>query len=163
MTIPNRLWGAVIVGVALAIVGISLRSTNDTTAFGQSVQASPSQGPTGAAGANGSNGTNGTNGTNATVEQAKVLTTASDGTLTWTYPTAYGAGVVPVVECLAQSASTTTVVNCQLTATPTNTSAALRVTLTNVTVVTLIGLSILSVPTSPGVTTVHVTARAPSP
>lgn len=79
------------------------------------------------------------------------LTTATDGTLTWTYPVACGAGVVPYVQALARGASgSTDVLNPQLDGVQTNTQAKFRVTRTAVTTVALLGLNILSVPSSPG-------------
>lgn len=97
----------------------------------------------------------------ATFQEA-ILTTAMDGTVTWTYPVAYGAGVVPVVTGLAVgTAGSTDVINVQLDGNPTNTAAKFRVTRTALSVVALLGLTILSVPASVGATKIHALARLP--
>lgn len=89
-------------------------------------------------------------------------TTDSAGLYTWTYPVAYAGGVVPVVEAIAVGSSgSTDVINVQINGTPGNTSCQVRVARTQVSVVALIGLSILSIPASVGATVVHITARAP--
>lgn len=97
-----------------------------------------------------------------TVQQAASLTTIAAGTVSWTYPVAYAGGVVPIIECVAiATVSTTYTINCQLDGAPTNTQAKFRVTRADVTTVALLGLNILSIPANPGITTIHVTARAP--
>lgn len=129
-------------------------------------------GATGAAGAPGSVGATGPTGAtgpsgpgcsnSSLIEQCAIVTTTTAGTYTWTYPNAYASGVVPIVQSLAQGASgSTNVVNVQLDGVPTNTQAKFRVTLTQLSVVSLIGLTILSVPTSPGAIVLHVEALAP--
>lgn len=143
-------WSAWAVAFIIVLGGVSFRSTQENPAHGQIVTTSPSQGPQGPAG------------TPGTVEQRAVVTTASDGTYTWVYPSAYGAGVVPVVTSVAQAtAGSTDVINVQLDGAPTNTQAKFRVTRTQQSVVALLGLTILSVPSSPGATQLHVTARSP--
>lgn len=102
-------------------------------------------GATGAAGSNGTNGTNATTTANATssvaglesgadktkldalvqVQRLRVQTDSS-GNYTWTYPTAYGSGIVPVVTVVAEG-SGSTLVNAQLVGAPTNTSAVIKV------------------------------------
>jgi hypothetical protein len=87
---------------------------------------------------------------------------AADGTITWTYPTPFGAGVVPRVVAVAEvAAGVTDVVNVQIVDTPTNTQCKLLVNRTNRSTVSLIGLTILSLPAQPGVTWVHVVALEP--
>lgn len=84
---------------------------------------------------------------------------AADGTLTWTFSTPFGASVVPRCFAVAEvAAGVTDVVNVQVVDTPTNTQCKFLVNRTNRSVVALIGLTILSVPASPGVTWVHVCA-----
>lgn len=79
------------------------------------------------------------------------LTTATDGTVTWTYPVACSVGANPYVQALSRAtAGSTDVINVQMDGAPTNTAAKFRITRTAVTVVSLLGLTILSVPTSPG-------------
>lgn len=87
---------------------------------------------------------------------------AADGTLTWTFATPFTAGVVPIVVGVAEVANgVTDVVNVQVVDTPTNTSCKMIVNRTNRSVVALIGLTILSVPSSPGATWVHAIALEP--
>lgn len=87
------------------------------------------------------------------------LQTAVNGTLTWTYPTPFDAGVVPQIMAIAETAvGVTDVINVQVEGTPTNTQAVIRVTRTNQTVVALLGLTILSVPTNVGATWVNLSA-----
>lgn len=102
-------------------------------------------------------------GVDAAQTQSQRVTTASTGLYTWTYPVAYGTGVIPVIECCAEGPDPQSgvTVNAQVEGTPTNTSCKIRVTRTASTVVALIGLTILSISTSTA-TEVHLTARAPS-
>lgn len=87
------------------------------------------------------------------------LTTAADGTLTWTYPTAFDFGVIPQIQALVETGvGVTDVLNVQIEGTPTNVSAKIRVNRTQQSVVALLGLTILSIPTSVGVQTVHLSA-----
>lgn len=87
---------------------------------------------------------------------------AADGTLTWTYSTPFPNGVTPIVLAVAEVASgVTDVVNVQVIDTPTNTSCKLLVNRTQRSVVSLIGLTVLSVPSQPGVTWVHAVALEP--
>ncbi len=95
------------------------------------------------------------------VRKARV-TSAADGTYAWTFSTPFDVGVTPIVLAVAEVASgITDVVNVQVVGTPTNTGANLLVNRTNRSVVALIGLTVLSVPTTPGATVVHVIAVAP--
>lgn len=88
-------------------------------------------------------------------------TTATDGTYTWTYPVAYPAGTVPNVQGNVQAtAGSTDVLNAQLDGVPTNTQAKFRVTRTVQSVVALLGLTILSIPTSIGAQKLHLRAEA---
>jgi len=88
------------------------------------------------------------------------LQTASDGTLTWTYPTAFDVGVIPQIQAIAETAvGVTDVINVQIEGTPTNVSCKLRVTRTQQSVVSLIGLTVLSIPSSVGVQWLHLTAN----
>lgn len=91
--------------------------------------------------------------------QAATLTTDSTGSATWTYGTSYAA--VPVIEALAISptAGSTDVFNVQLDGAPTATQAKFKVTRTQVSVVALLGLSILSIPSSVGNIVIHVVAK----
>lgn len=85
--------------------------------------------------------------------------TASDGTYTWTYPTPFASGVVPKISvCAEAGVGVTDVINAQTDGPPTNTQCKIRVTRTQQSVVALLGLTILSVPASPGVTWVSIIA-----
>lgn len=102
------------------------------------------------------------NHTHASKARKVRVQSAADGTITWTYATAFGAGVVPIVVAVAEVANgVTDVVNVQVVDTPTNTSCKLLVNRTNRSVVALIGLTVLSVPSQPGATWVHAVALEP--
>lgn len=85
--------------------------------------------------------------------------TASDGTLTWNFPTPFAVGTTPKVFVVAEAgAGVTDVINAQVDGAPTNTQVKVRVTRTQQSVVALLGLTILSVPASPGATWVSIVA-----
>jgi hypothetical protein len=85
-----------------------------------------------------------------------IVTTATDGTVTATFATAFPGGTVPICQAIAvPTVGTTDVINAQLDGAPTATQVAIRVTRTQRSVVALIGLTILSIPASAGATTVH--------
>lgn len=78
---------------------------------------------------------------------------AADGTITWTFSSPFGVGVVPVCLAVAEVAiGVTDVVNVQVIGAPTNTGVNFLVNRTNRSVVSLIGLTVLSVPAAPGIT-----------
>lgn len=120
-------------------------------------------GATGSAGPTGPSGATGPAGAAGTVFQSASATTDTTGLYAWTYPVAYGAGVVPIVWAMAEgpNPSAGVLVNIQLQGPPTNTSCSFRVTKTNQAVVALLGLTILSVPASVGATPITVFAKAP--
>lgn len=90
------------------------------------------------------------------------MTSAADGSLTWTFNPPFTNGVTPIISAIAETASgVTDVINVQVEGTPTSTTANLRVTRTNRSTVALIGLTILSLPSSPGATVVHAIALEP--
>ena len=107
------------------------------------------KGDKGDKGDTGNPGSPGAPGTPAVVRAARATTNAA-GAYTWTYPTPFAAGVVPVISVVAvgPNPAGTNVVNAQLVGQPTNTSCTIQVTRTSITVVSLLGLSILSVPAS---------------
>lgn len=83
----------------------------------------------------------------------------TDGMLTWVFDSPFPVGTVPRINAIAETISgVTDVVNVQVEGTPTNTQAVLRVTRTQRSVVSLIGLTVLSVPAQPGVYWVHMSA-----
>lgn len=87
---------------------------------------------------------------------------AVDGSLTWTFDPPFAAGVIPRVVAVAETiAGVTDVVNVQVEGTPTNTVAMLRVNRTQRSVASLLGLTILSIPSSVGVMWVHALALEP--
>ncbi len=86
----------------------------------------------------------------------------ADGLITWAYSTPFADGVIPRVVAIAEApAGVTDVINVQLVGTPTNTQCTLLVNRTNRTIASLLGLTILSVPSQPGVTWVHAVAIEP--
>lgn len=90
------------------------------------------------------------------------IQSAADGTITWTYSTPFTNGVTPIVLAVAEVANgITDVVNVQVVDTPTSTSCKLLVNRTQRSVVSLIGLTVLSVPSQPGITWVHAVALEP--
>jgi hypothetical protein len=102
------------------------------------------------------------NHTHASKARKARVQSAADGTITWVYSTPFDVGVVPRVVAVAEVASgVADVVNVQVIGTPTNTQCQLLVNRTNRSVVSLIGLTVLSVPSQPGVTWVHAVALEP--
>ncbi len=102
------------------------------------------------------------NHTHASKARKARMTSAADGSLTWTFNPPFTAGVTPIISAIAETATgVTDVVNVQIEGTPTATSANLRVTRTVRSVASLLGLTILSVPSSPGATVVHAIALEP--
>lgn len=102
------------------------------------------------------------NHTHASKARKARLLSAADGTLTYTYETAFASGVVPRCTAIAETGvGVTDVVNVQIEGTPTNTAAVFRVNRTQRSVVALIGLTVLSIPASVGATWVHITCLEP--
>lgn len=102
------------------------------------------------------------NHTHASKARKDRVQSAADGTIAWTYPTPFAAGVIPRVVAVAEvAAGVTDVVNVQVVDTPTNTSCKLLVNRANRSVASLLGLTVLSIPSQPGVTWVHVIALEP--
>lgn len=88
--------------------------------------------------------------------------TATDDTLTWTFNPPFSAGVTPIVLAVAEAAAgVTDVINAQVVDTPSNTSCKILVNRTQRSAVALLGLTILSVPSSAGATWVHAVALEP--
>mgnify|MGYP001596934702 CR=1 FL=1 len=101
-----------------------------------------------------------THGEVAGLTQKDQLTTATDGTVTWTYPAAYGEGVVPIVSATVQAVdSTTDSLGVQLDGEPTNTQAKFKVTRTVTN--SILGINLFSIPASIGAQIIHVEAKAP--
>ena len=86
---------------------------------------------------------------------------AADGSLTWVFDVPFDPGVIPRIQAIAETGvGVTDVINVQVEGVPTNTQCTLRVTRTQRSVVSLIGLTVLSIPSQPGVTWVHMSAFA---
>lgn len=86
----------------------------------------------------------------------------SASTLTWTYPTPFASGIVPIVNGFAETASgVTSLVNVQLDGAPTNTSCTFRITRYDQSVAALLGLTILSANVTPLSIFIHATAGEP--
>lgn len=87
----------------------------------------------------------------------------ASGLLVWTFDPPFTPGTTPRVVAIAETSgpAVTDVVNVQIEGLPTSTSCNLRVNRTARSVVALLGLTILSVPSSPGVTMVHAVALEP--
>jgi len=102
------------------------------------------------------------NHTHASKARKERILSAADGTITWTYSTPFGAGVIPRVVAIAEvTTGVTDVVNVQVVDTPNNVSCKLLVNRTQRSVAALLGLTVLSVPASPGATWVHAVALEP--
>lgn len=87
--------------------------------------------------------------------------TAADGTYTWVYPQPFANGSTPKIFVVAEGGvGVTDVINAQTDGPPTSTQCKIRVTRTQQSAVALLGLTILSVPSSPGVTWVSIVALA---
>lgn len=102
------------------------------------------------------------NHTHASKARKARMTSAADGSLTWTFNPPFTNSVTPIISAIAETGvGVTDVINVQIEGTPTSTSANLRVTRTNRSAVALLGLTILSLPSSPGATVVHAIALEP--
>ena len=98
----------------------------------------------------------------ANMQQASVTTDAS-GLYVWDFAVLYAPGTVP--NCWAQAVGPNpqagVVVNVQTEGMPTNAQARFRVTKSNVTLVGLLGISVLSIPASVGATVINVFCDKP--
>lgn len=118
------------------------------------------QGVPGATGASGSIGAQGNPGIDAEQPRREILTYAGVD-LTWTYPSAFTSGVVPVISGIAASTGTA-LYNVQIVGTPTNISCVLRVNSIPTASVSLVGLLSLTLfQQAPTGVKIHVTARTP--
>lgn len=92
-----------------------------------------------------------------TATQRLRVQTDSAGVYTWTYPSAYGAGVIPVIELTVEDNTAGATWNHKITAIS-NTSVTIQ--LGKTTAVTILGISVLGIAASPQAF-VHLTAIAP--
>lgn len=84
------------------------------------------------------------------------------GTYTWIYPTAFGAGVVPICNAIAQTAAgVTDLINVQIEGAPTNTQCVFRVTRYSQSFLSLLGINILGLNTGALAITLHCLALEP--
>lgn len=100
---------------------------------------------------------------NTVAEEQRVITAVagSSGRVTWTYPVAYGAGVVPVIQAVAVKPSGSTAsYNTQIYTDPTNTSVTVEVQVVPNTITGILGLIGVITP-APAGTKVHIIAKAP--
>lgn len=94
------------------------------------------------------------NHTHCSKARRAIFNSATDGTYTWTFPSAFTNS--PVCTGVAEvAAGVTDVINVQIIGTPTTTTATFLVNRTQRSVASLLGLTVLSVPASPGATKVH--------
>lgn len=86
------------------------------------------------------------NHTHASRARKEIKSVSTSGLFTWTFPTAFGVGSVPICNAMAICPSgTTDVVNVQQEGDATNTQVTFRVTRYQQSVASLLGLTILSV------------------
>lgn len=90
-----------------------------------------------------------------------VVMGAAASTYTWTYPTAFGAGVVPVVSGIVQVPNgTTDLFNVQIVGTPSNTSCTFQINRVSAGLLSLL-LGALSINPTPIAATLHLIALEP--
>lgn len=90
-------------------------------------------------------------------QRIRVQTDAS-GNVTWVYGTAFGAGVVPVISVVSETASTTIPQGVQIIGTPTNTQCVFKVI--NLPATSVLGIVVLGAPTG---TQAYIDAYAMAP
>lgn len=117
-------------------------------------------GPTGASGATGPTGSTGADGA-LSIQRAVVSVAGGSGRYTWTYPTAYGSGVVPIVTpTVVKPSGNTASYNVQLYGDPTNASCTIEVLVVPNTITGILGLIGIVTP-APNGTKIHIQAIAP--
>ena len=94
--------------------------------------------------------------------QFGTVTTNGSGLATFTFPTPFDSGVVPVVTAVAVAPNTSNLYSVQLNAAPTNTSCQIKVNVIGGASINLLGLLSLTIfSAAPSGVVVHVMARAP--
>lgn len=95
-------------------------------------------------------------------EQRAIVTVAGGaGRVTWTFPAAYGSGVIPIIQAQAVKPTGATVsYNCAILGDPSNTSVTIEANTVNPTIIGILG-SILVAQPAPNGTKVHIVAKAP--
>lgn len=91
------------------------------------------------------------------IQRVRVQTDSS-GNYTWTYPVAYGAGVVPVVSAISESASSTVPQGVQIVGVPTNTACVFKVI--NLPSTSVLSIVVLGAPTG-AQAYLHLTVQSP--
>lgn len=91
-----------------------------------------------------------------TIQRVRAQTDAS-GNYTWTYPSAYGSGVVPIISVVAEGGSTVPL-NVQIVGVPSNTSVTFKVL--SLPSTSILGIVVLGAPAG-AQAYLHVTAVAP--
>lgn len=99
--------------------------------------------------------------THASKTRRMVQAIPAASTYVWTYPTAFGAGVVPMVNAIAQvSAGNTDLFNVQVLGTPTNTQCTFQINRVSAGLLGLL-LGALSINPTPAAITLHMWAVEP--
>lgn len=92
----------------------------------------------------------GANHTHASKARKEIKAVSASGLFTWTFPTAFSSGVVPICNAIAICPSgTTQLVNVQQEGDATNTQVTFRITVYQQSVASLLGLTILSLGSGP--------------
>lgn len=123
--------------------------------------APPSVADSGAAGASTMEFT-GKNHTHASKARKQIIVMGSAATTyTWTYPTTFGSGVVPIVNAIVQVANgNTDLYNVQVMGTPTNTQCVFQINRVSAGLLSLL-LGALSINPTPIAATLHMLALEP--
>lgn len=100
--------------------------------------------------------------THASKARKQIRTQASAATTyTWTYPTSFAAGVVPIVSAIVQVANgTTDLFNVQIMGAPTNTQCTFQINRVSAGLLALL-LGALSLNSTPVISTLHMIALEP--
>lgn len=103
------------------------------------------------------------NHTHASKARKGIAAVASNvGTYTWVYPTAFGTGIVPICNAIAQTASgVTDLVNIQIDGAPTNTQCVFRITRYTRSFLSLLGIDVLGFNSGALAISLHMTAFEP--
>jgi len=102
------------------------------------------------------------NHTHASKARKAIAPVTNSTTYTWTYPTAFGAGVVPICNGIAQTAAgVTDLINVQIQGVPTNTQCTFVITRYQQSLASLLGLTILSLNTGGFTGNLHLIAFEP--
>lgn len=103
------------------------------------------------------------NHTHASKARKAITAVASNvGTYTWVYPTAFGAGVVPICNGIAQTAAgVTDMINVQIEGAPTNTQCVFRIARYSRSFLSILGLDVLSFNNASLAISLHMTALEP--